>query len=104
MSKIHSFSTTDDWKCLENLLNKMPRISASKIIKVAIEEKLERVIKNPISLDDFKEETTVPRLDADSKTWNHLMKPMTNEDLRKLQRQIQTKLNIVSDEIYKRTV
>lgn len=105
MSNIRTFSAPQEWKCLDNLLEKLPRtIDRSKAVRMAIEEKLQRVIKNPISLDDFRNEIPVPRLDVDSKTWNNLMKPMDNAELRKLQKQIQTKLNIVNDEIYRRTI
>lgn len=105
MSKLKNFSFPDGWTKLDELLEKLPRhYGKSSAIRLAVEEKLERVIKNPISLDDFKNEIPVPRLDVDSKTWNNLMKPMDTTELRKLQKQIQTKLNIVSDEIYRRTL
>lgn len=105
MAKIKNFSFPDGYTKIDELLDKLPRHhNKSSAIRLAVEEKLERVIKNPISLDDFKNETPIPRIDADTKTWNHIMKPLDTIELRKLQKQIQTKLNIVNDEIYRRTL
>ena len=103
MAKLKNFSFPDGYTKIDELLEKLPRtFNKSSALRFAVEQQLERTKKNPLSLDDFKEEVPIPRIDADSKTWNHIMKPMDAAELRKLQKQIQTKLNIVNDEIYRR--
>ena len=87
MTKVLSFSFPDNWTCLDELLNKLPRsIKASHAVKLAIEEKNTRTQKNIITLNDFQTEITIPRLDTEHKIWKTYMKSMEAEELRKLQK------------------
>ena len=71
MSKVRSFSSPDDWKCLDNLLEKLPRaINPSGAIRLAVEEYAKKLDKTPyVSLDEFSTKSTVPRLDLQKKDW-----------------------------------
>ena len=62
MTNIHSFSFPEQWKCLTELMDKMPRsMDRSKTVKLAIEQMLEKVTKTPfLSLDNFATEITTP--------------------------------------------
>ena len=105
MSKVKSFSFPDDWKCLDNLLEKMPRsMDASKTVKLAVEGLLEKVTKKPfVSLDSFSEEVTIPELKLDNKTFSKLLRGMDIVEVRDLQKLITRKQGLVDDEIYRKT-
>jgi hypothetical protein len=106
MSKVKSFSFPDDWKCLDNLLDKMPRaMDASKTVKVAVEQMLEKVTNKPyVSLDSFgTKDTVVPDLHMDVKTFSKLLKSMDIVEVRNLQKLLGKKKTSVDDEVYKRT-
>ncbi len=106
MSKIKSFSFPDDWNCLDNVLEKLPRnINPSGAIRLAVEEYAKKLEKTPyVSLDEFSEKTTTPRLDLQKKDWLELFKGMNTTELRKLEAKIQSKLNLVKTEIFERTL
>lgn len=103
-----SFSHPSDWDCLYKLVSKYPlnrqACARSAIIREAVEllSKTQKT-QQTINLDDFKD-NTLPRLDLDSKAWKELVKSNETQDLRQLQKIMQTKINIVNDEIYRRTV
>lgn len=105
MSKVKSFSFPDDWKCLDNLLEKMPRsMDASKTVKVAIEKMLESISKKPfISLDNFADEKVTPELLMDRKTWNNLLKNMDVPEIKELKQLMTKRMSLIDDEIFKRT-
>ena len=106
MSKVKSFSFPDEWKCLDNLLDKMPRaMDASKTVKVAIEQMLEKVTNKPfVSLDSFDtEEIVIPDLKMDIKTFNKLLKTMDIVELRNYQKLLSKRKANVDDEVYRRT-
>ncbi len=103
-----SFSHPSDWDCLDKLVEKYPlnrrACARSEIIRTGVEllSKMQNS-KQTVNLDDFKD-NTLPRLDLDSKAWKELVKSNETQDLRQLQKIMQTKINIVNDEIYRRTV
>jgi len=106
MSKVKSFSFPDEWKCLDNLLDKMPRaMDASKTVKVAVEQMLEKVTNKPfISLDNFeKEDVVIPDLKMEVKTFNKLLKTMDIVEVRNLQKLLNKRKSAVDDEVYRRT-
>jgi len=106
MSKIRTFSSPVDWNCLEQLLTKLPRtIDRSGAVRLSIEKFLESVTKTPyVSMDNFVSAITKPTLEADPKTWSALLKGMDVKEVRELQKLMQKRLNIVNDEVYKRTL
>jgi|TARA_R110002073_G_scaffold103705_2_gene234991 hypothetical protein len=106
MSKVRSFSSPDDWKCLDNLLEKLPRaINPSGAIRLAVEEYAKKLDKTPyVSLDEFSTKSTVPRLDLQKKDWLELFKGMNTTELRELETKIQSKLNLVKTEVFERTL
>tara|TARA_R110002051_G_scaffold70342_1_gene126430 strand:+ start:3025 stop:3345 length:321 start_codon:yes stop_codon:yes gene_type:complete len=106
MSKVRSFSSPDDWKCLDNLLEKLPRaINPSGAIRLAVEEYAKKLDKTPyVSLDEFSTKSTVPRLDLQKKDWLNLFKGMNTTELRELETKIQSKLNLVKTEVFERTL
>tara|TARA_R100001377_G_scaffold77928_1_gene55448 strand:- start:1221 stop:1541 length:321 start_codon:yes stop_codon:yes gene_type:complete len=106
MSKIRSFSSPDDWKCLDNLLEKLPRaINPSGAIRLAVEEYAKKLDKTPyVSLDEFSTKSTIPRLDLQKKDWLNLFKGMNTTELRELETKIQSKLNLVKTEVFERTL
>jgi len=106
MSKIRSFSSPDDWKCLDNLLEKLPRaINPSGAIRLAVEEYAKKLDKTPyVSLDEFSTKSTIPRLDLHKKDWLNLFKGMNTTELRELETKIQSKLNLVKTEVFERTL
>ena len=106
MSKIITISYPNDWKCLDNLLDKMPRsMDRSKTIVVAIEQMLEKVTNKPfVSLDNFgTPDTITPDLHMDIKLWNKLLKTMDIVEVRNLQKLMTKRKGLVDDEVYKRT-
>jgi hypothetical protein len=106
MSKVRSFSSPDDWKCLDNLLEKLPRaINPSSAIRLAVEEYAKKLDKTPyVSLDEFSDDKIVPRLDLPKKQWSILFKGMNTTELRELEAKIQSKLNLVKTEVFERTL
>ena len=106
MSKIRSFSFPDDWKCLDNVLEKLPRtVNPSGAIRMAVEELQKKLSVTPyISLDEFSTKSTIPRLDLQKKDWLNLFKGMNTTELRELETKIQSKLNLVKTEVFERTL
>ena len=106
MSKIRTFSSPNDWNCLDNLLEKLPRtIDVSGAVRLAIEDYAKKIETTPyVSLDEFAEKTTIPRLDLQKKDWLNLFKGMNTTELRELETKIQLKMNLVKTEIFERTL
>jgi len=106
MSKVRSFSFPDDWNCLDNVLEKLPRnINPSGAVRMAVEELQKKLDATPyVSLDDFAAKSTVPRLDLQKKDWLELFKGMNTTELRELETKIQSKLNLVKTEVFERTL
>lgn len=103
-----SFSHDVEWKCLEEMVKLYPasrqRVVRSSIIREGVEilSKIKKS-KQTTNLDDYKEDT-LPRLELDNKTWKDLAKSSEVQELRQLQKTIQMKLNIINEEIYRRTL
>ena len=99
------FSHNDDWKCLGELLEKLPRtINKSKAIVMSVEALNKQITaKTNLSLDDF-EEPNVVRLEADPKIWRQQLKEMNVQELRDLQKLMQKRKSLVDDAIYKETL
>ncbi len=106
MTKVKSYSVPDGWNCLAELLEILPRsMDASKTIKLAVENLLEKVQNKPfISLDNFETEITVPDLPMDLKLWKKLLKDMSIPDVRDLHKLMTKRQSLVDDEIYRRTL
>lgn len=106
MSKVRTFSAPDDWKCLDNLLEKLPRsVDISGAVRMSVESFYKTVESKPtVTLDTFKTETTIPELNIDPKTWKKLLKDMSIEDIRELQTLMNKRKSLVDDEIYRRTL
>ena len=106
MSKVRTFSTPDNWDCLDKVLEKLPRaIDTSGAIRMAVEGLREKLDTTPyVSLDEFSQQTVIPRLDLDKKTWLALFKDMNTTELRDLEKKIQQKLNLVKTEAFERTL
>ena len=106
MSKVRSFSFPDEWNCLDNVLEKLPRnINPSGAVRMAVEELQKKLDTTPyVSLYEFAAKSTVPRLDLQKKDWLELFKGMNTTELRELETKIQSKLNLVKTEIFERTL
>tara|TARA_R110002074_G_scaffold114374_2_gene244442 strand:+ start:172 stop:492 length:321 start_codon:yes stop_codon:yes gene_type:complete len=106
MSKIMSFSFPENWNCLDNVLEKLPRsFNRSTAARLAFENYEKSLTKTPyLSLDEFSENKVVPRLDLPRKQWDVLFKGMNTTELREFETSIQSKLNLVKTEIFERTL
>jgi len=106
MAKINSFSFPNNWNCLDNVLEKLPRtINASGAVRLAVEEYAKKLEQTPyVSLDEFSAEKIIPRLDLPRDQWVNLFKGMNTTELRDLESNIQSKLNLVKTEIFERTL
>lgn len=104
MSKSTAFSHDDDWNCLNELLTKLPRsISKSKAVVMAVEELNKQITrKSSLSLDDFKEKDTLPRLEAEQKVWKKLIKDKSTSELKELVRLCSSRKSLVEEELYRR--
>ena len=101
-----SFSFPENWNCLGKLLEKLPRsVNQSTAVRLAVEDFYNKQDQKPyLSLDEFSENKVVPRLDLPKKQWNVLFKGMNTTELRELETNIQSKLNLVKTEIFERTL
>jgi hypothetical protein len=106
MSKIKSFSFPNNWNCLDSVLEKLPRtINGSGAVRLAVEEYAKKLEQTPyVSLDEFSDDKIIPRLDLPRDQWNNLFKAMNTTELRELESNIQSKLNLVKTEIFERTL
>lgn len=105
MSKVRTFSSPDEWNCLDKLLEKLPRsVDVSGAVRLSVENFLKTIETKPsVSLDTFADESVTPDLKSEPKIWTNLSKKMDTTELRDLQKLIKKRLAIVEDEIYRRT-
>ena len=104
MSKSTAFSHDDDWKCLDELLTKLPRsISKSKAVVMAVEE-LNKIMarKSSLSLEDFTEENSIPSLEAEQKLWKKILKDKSAKELKELVRLCSSRKSLIEAELYRR--
>jgi|TARA_B110000438_G_scaffold148064_1_gene142617 hypothetical protein len=106
MSKIRTFSSPNEWNCLDKLLEKLPRtIDASGAVRLAVEDYTKKLEQTPyVSLDEFSDHKVIPRLDLSNNDWVNLFKGMNTTELTTLESMIQTKLNLVKTEKFERTL
>ena len=105
MTNSASFSFPDNWNCLTDLMDKMPRsMDKSKTVKLAIEQMLESVTKTPfLSLDSFATKVTTPELTMTRIVFDKILRGMDIADIRDFKKLMVKRMGTVDDEIYKRT-
>jgi hypothetical protein len=108
MNVNRSFSHPVEWHCLDNLIAEYPpgvqRSITSKIIRDAVELfAKQKVSKQTNSLDDY-EDSLVPNMKWDKKTWTRNVKTLDPKDLREWKILLTKRLALVDEELYRRTL
>lgn len=70
---------------------------------MAVEE-LNKIMarKSSLSLEDFTEENSIPRLEAEQKLWKKILKDKSAKELKELVRLCSSRKSLIEEELYRR--